>query len=82
MTEKGYSRRTTAHSKIESKEAYLICELAKKFYPNGYGDGIDKDRKIADQVNSVWNNNRTAKDIKSFLRHADREGLTLDDFCD
>ena len=70
------------HCKIEPKEAMLICELAQKYYPQGYTDAPDKDRKIADQVNSVWNNNRTAKDIKSFLRHADREGLTLDDFCD
>jgi len=82
MTEKGYGGEFGAHSKIEPGEACLIYILGLASYPNGYGDGIDKDRKIAEEVNSTWNNNRTVKDIKSFLRHVDREGLTLEDFCD
>jgi len=70
------------HFKIEPKEAKLICSLASTYYLKGYTDNPNKDKQIAEQINSTWNNNRTGKDIKSFLQHVDREGLTLEDFCD
>ena len=82
MTERRYEGEFGAHSAIKSGEACLIYILGLASYPNGYGDGIDKDRKIAKEVNSIWKNNRTGRDIRSLLMHIEHCNLHVEDFCD
>jgi len=82
MTGKGYRGELGEHSKIELGEAALIDILGHSYYPQNYGYGPDKDKKIAKEVNSVWHHNRTGRDIRSLLRHIEECNLTIGDFID
>ena len=69
---------------IEAPEAlwaYLLSKQAKYGRRFDYNNP-DSVRRLTDELNEIWENNRTPKQIKSLIRRIRNNKLSIEDFIE